>query len=89
MGTLDDRLRQHQANRDAELAEAEAAAIASGKEPFDLAKLETLLEAEPGAYADRETDLRRSYFVMQTRLNTLAEFAVYVREMQDWGFFGG
>ena len=87
MGALDDRLRRQSAEQDAEIAEAEAAAIASGKEPFDLATLEALLGAEPGSYAHHEPSLRRSYYVLQVRLLTLADFARHLREMQDWGFW--
>jgi hypothetical protein len=84
---LDDMLRRRAAENAAELLEAEETATAAGKEQFDLATLEVLLEAKPGSYTEHEQSLRSSYYLLQGKLMTLADFAAHVREMQNWGFW--
>ncbi|HET7467980.1 MAG TPA: hypothetical protein VFL29_15085 [Candidatus Dormibacteraeota bacterium] len=66
---------------------AEQEAIAAGRERFDLARLEALLEANPGTYAQHEQSLRRSYYLLVTRLKTMEDLADHVREMTVWGFW--
>lgn len=69
--------------RDAEALErAEREAIASGKEPFDLAKLEKLLNRGP--QTAREKQHRENYYIMRTELRTLAEYAAHLREIEPW-----
>lgn len=87
MGTLEDRLRQHRADMESELTELEAEAVAAGRERFDLAQLERHLGANPGDYKNRGESIRRDYYIVATRLKTMAELAEHVREMQLWGFY--
>ena len=80
MPTLDEMLRRQREQEDAEVADAEAKATAAGKERFDLARLEQLQGVEPGAYAEQARGLRRRYYVVHTKLRTLAEYAELLRE---------
>jgi hypothetical protein len=68
--------------RKRDLAEAEAAALAAGKERFDLARLEELFGDD--LVPEREDSLRSSYYVFHTELRTLAEFAELLKELAVW-----
>lgn len=72
---LGDMLRQQQEEEEAAIAKAEAEAIASGKELFDLSRLEQLLGEAPGSRAENARSLRRSYYLFHHPMRTLAEFA--------------
>lgn len=80
MTSLDERLRRQREQEDAEVAEAETRATAAGKERFELARLEELLGAEPGSRAGDARGLRRRYYVVHTKLRTLAEYAELLRD---------
>ncbi|MBA3394503.1 MAG: hypothetical protein H0T89_17795 [Deltaproteobacteria bacterium] len=67
-----------------ELADAERDAIAVGKEPFDVARLDTLLGEPPGTSADKAHDLRESYYVVHRQMRTLAEFAAHLKQIANW-----
>ena len=71
------------------LDEEERKAVAAGKEPFDLARLEALLEATPGSYAEHEPRLRRSYYVHLDRLKTLRQLADHMLDIDNWAFWEG
>jgi hypothetical protein len=68
---IHDRLKAQAA---AELATAEREAIAAGKERFDLAKLEQLLNRGP--QAKREQGHREAYYISYRDVKTLAEYVV-------------
>ena len=80
MPTLDEMLRRQREQEEAEVAEAEGRATAAGKERFDLARLEQLLVAAPGSYAEKAGGLRRRYYLVHTKLRTLAEYAELLRD---------
>ena len=80
MPTLDEMLRHQREQEEAEVAEAEAKATAAGKERFDLARLEQLLGAAPGTDAEKARGWRRRYYLVHTKLRTLAEYAELLRE---------
>ena len=69
-------------NRTEELAKAERDAIESGKEPFDLKRLEQLLNR--GSQASRESGHRVNYYVFRSELLTLAAYAAYLVEIEPW-----
>ena len=81
---FDELYRRRLAQREAEVAEAERLAVAAGRERFDLARLEELLGAAPGSYAEREDRLRRSYYFVHTGVRTLADFAELLQELWRW-----
>lgn len=67
---------------------AEARAKASGKEPFDLAKLEALCDTTSEGRMEPE-EIRRErfehmYYVDFPKIATLAEFARKVQELASW-----
>lgn len=66
---IHDRLKAQAAE---ELAAAERDALASGKEPFDLARFEQLLQRGP--QAKREQGHREAYYISYRELKTLAEY---------------
>jgi hypothetical protein len=82
--SFDELFRRSEAENDAALALAEAAAAETGKEPFDLSRLEQLLGEERGSLAARERRLRSSYYVSHPELRTLAEFAAFRLEQEVW-----
>jgi len=82
--SFDELFRRLEAQNDAGLAVAEAEAAATGKEPFDLARLERLLGEGPGSLAERERRLRMSYYVAHPEIRTLAAFAEFRLEMEVW-----
>jgi len=77
---FDEICRENEKNRVERTARAKADAAARGKEPFDLAKLETLVD--PGRMVrakDRQRDYEYSYYVEHPKFTTLAELAVTVK----------
>jgi hypothetical protein len=76
---IHDRLKAQAA---AELAAAERAAIASGKEPFDLAKLETLLKRGP--QAAREQGHREAYYISYRDVKSLDEYVARLRAIEPY-----
>jgi hypothetical protein len=65
-----------------QLATAEREARASGKELFDLARFEQLLDRGP--QAGREADHRVNYYLLHPELRTLAEYAARLIENEPW-----
>lgn len=66
---IHDRLK---ADAAASLARAEASAIAAGKEPFDLARFEQLLNRGP--QAKREQGHREAYYISYPEVKTIAQY---------------
>jgi len=64
------------------LERAEREAIASGKEPFDLAKFERLLLRGP--QAQREEGHRAGYYLFNRELQTLAEYVALLHRIEPW-----
>ena len=64
------------------LERAEREAIASGKEPFDLAKFEQLLQRGP--QAKREEGHRAGYYIFNPELKTLAEYVAHLHRIEPW-----
>jgi hypothetical protein len=64
------------------LAAAEQRARETGKEPFDLARLEQLLNR--GSQAAREEGHRVAYYVFREELRTLAEYAQQLLDNEPW-----
>ena len=71
-----------------ELADAKAAAAASGKEPFDLAKLETMCDTSSEGRVDpveiRQARFEERYYVWYPEIRTLKELARKVDEWNRW-----
>jgi len=67
-----------------QFAEAESAALAAGKEQFDLARLEQLLGETPGSLVEREESLKSKYYILHDDVHTLAEYARLQRELEIW-----
>lgn len=67
-----------------DLAKAERWATAHGKEPFVLGRLEELLHEAPGSRAGEEASLRRRYYILNSAIRTLAEYAKQIREKELW-----
>jgi hypothetical protein len=65
-----------------QLAEAERQAAETGKELFDLARLEAVLGR--GAQAGREKDHRIDYYLLHPEFRTLAEYAKFVVDAEPW-----
>ena len=80
--------RRLDAERARELADAKAAAAASGKEPFDLARLETMCDTSREGRLDpvesRQARFEDMYYVQYSRLRTLAELAQVIEELNRW-----
>jgi hypothetical protein len=81
------RERNAKARADA-LAKAKADAAARGKEPFDLAKLETMADTTSQGIVDAE-DVRRArfeemYYVEYPNILTIEAFAEKVEELNKW-----
>jgi hypothetical protein len=74
------------ARRKRENAEALAKAIreaeASGKEAFELARFEELLNR--GSQARREQERREGYYISHPEIRTLEEYAKYLTEIEPW-----
>ena len=75
------RIREENA-RDLEKAEREGEA--SGKEPFDLRRLNELMGRDLDWGLSRELTLREMYYISHPEIRTLAEFAAFRREMEIW-----
>ena len=75
------RIREENA-RDLEDAEQEGAA--SGKEPFDMKRLNEIMGRDPDWGLSREQALREKYYISHPEIRTLAEFAAFRREMEMW-----
>ncbi len=71
-----------QSAREYEAAEREA--LASGKEPFDVARLDVLLGEAPGTSAPEEAELRENYYVMHSDIRTLADYADLLKRLSLW-----
>jgi hypothetical protein len=82
MSWITDYFASAQRMQDEELAAAERDALASGKEPFDLARFEQLLNRGP--QAAREQDHRRNYYIFRSELRTLAAYAAFLRDNEPW-----
>ena len=80
--------RQHDEERAKRLADAKAAAVASGKEPFDLARLETMCDtSSEGRVAPLEVRQQRFeewYYVWHPEVRTLEELARKIEEYNRW-----
>lgn len=83
-----DLLDRAERDREDRFAKAKAEAQARGKEPFDLAKLEsmacTAYDGRLGAVEERQERLEEMYYVHYPDLMTLAEFAPIVDELSKW-----
>ena len=79
--------KQHDEERAKRLADAKAAA-ASGKEPFDLARLETMCDtSSEGRVAPLEVRQQRFeewYYVWYPEVRTLEELARKIEEYNRW-----
>ena len=75
------RIREQNA-RDLEKAEQEGAA--SGKEPFDMRRLNEIMGRDVEWGLSREEALRQMYYISHPEMRTLAEFAEFRREMEMW-----
>jgi hypothetical protein len=78
--------RRDQEKRADNLARAKAEAARRGKEPFDLEKLETMCstrtsEGNQMTVERRRTSFEYEYYVSQSKLMTLAEFAEYINRV--------
>lgn len=76
------RRRQEQAAR--ELADAKRAALAAGKEPFEIGKLDALLSRSTPSSAAKALELEENYYIVHAKVRTLAEFAEVVRKLAVW-----
>ena len=80
--------KQHDEERAKQLADAKAAAVASGKEPFDLAKLETMCDTSSEGRMDPEgvrcERFEEMYYVHYPQILTLEDFAREVEELNKW-----
>jgi hypothetical protein len=77
--------RENEKNRVEGIARAKADAAARGKQPFDLAKLETLVD--PGRMVraqDRQRDYEYKYYVEHPEFTTLAELAQLIKELSEY-----
>jgi hypothetical protein len=87
-------IREHGRRLDEErakqLAEAKAAAVASDKEPFDLAKLETMCdtssEGRVAPVEERQKRFEEWYYVWYPQIRTLEELA---RKIDEWNRWSG
>ncbi|HZJ64543.1 MAG TPA: hypothetical protein VFD36_13570 [Kofleriaceae bacterium] len=70
------------------LTAAKRDAAASGKEPFDLAKLETMCDTSSEGRMDpepvRRTEFEEMYYVRYPQILTLEDFARKVEELNKW-----
>lgn len=78
-------MRQQDASRAERIAVAKAEAAARGKEPFDLAKLETLVDpGRMGAPDQRQREYEYVYYVRHPKFTTLQELADLIRELSEY-----
>ena len=70
------------------LARAKAEAAERGKEPFDLAKLETMAdtssEGRMDPEAERHARFEYMYYVDYPKIMTIEDFAAKVEELNKW-----
>lgn len=80
--------RRNDAARAVRLAEAKAEAAARGKEPFDLAKLETMCDTSSEGRVDplpvRQARYEHMYYVEYGAVSTLAELAEKIEVLNKW-----
>lgn len=85
---LEARLARHLEKRAETLAEAKVEAAGRGKEPFDLAKLETLCDtSHEGSTPPSEERIKEyewKYYVSHRTTMTLREFEAEVSELSRW-----
>lgn len=86
---LDARVRAKARQRaEDQLAAAKADAARRGKQPFDLAKLETMCDTSHEGRVDppevRQAEFEQKYYVHFPEVMTLAEFAEKVNELNRW-----
>jgi hypothetical protein len=82
MSWVTDYFDEGERKRAEQLAAAEQEARATGKELFDLAKLEQLLNR--GSQARRENDHRMNYYLLRPEMRTLAEYAKSLIDGEPW-----
>lgn len=82
MSWVTDYFAEGERKRAEQLAAAEQEARATGKELFDLGKLEQLLNR--GSQASREADHRMNYYLLHPEMKTLAEYAKSVIAGEPW-----
>jgi hypothetical protein len=79
---------QNAKTRSEALAKAKTAAALAGKEKFDLAKLEKLVDTSSEGRVDpveeRLALYERKYYVEHPEIMTIAEFAKVVAELNSW-----
>jgi hypothetical protein len=80
--------KRHDEERAKRLADAKAAAVASGKEPFDLARLETMCDTTSEGRVDpvesRQARFEEWYYVWYPEVRTLEELARKIEEYNRW-----
>jgi hypothetical protein len=85
---LHERIKRENERKKAErIARAKQDAAARGKEPFDLAKLETMCATEAlGRMSpeERAAQLEEMYYAQYPAVLTLAEFAARLAELGRW-----
>ena len=77
--------RKHEQTRAEQLARAKAEAVVRGKEPFDLAKLETLVD--PGRMigaSERQRNYEYMYYVTSPDFMTLTELADLIKVLSEY-----
>jgi hypothetical protein len=82
---LAESLRKSEETRSAQLAQAKADAAMTGKEPFDLAKLETLVD--PGrmvAASERQRTYEYMYYVSSPQIMSLEELAALIKVLSEY-----
>jgi len=80
-----EQLRKQEQIRAERIERARAEAVALGKEPFDLAKLEKLVD--PGrmvASKKRQSEYEYAYYVRHPKFTTLQELADLIREVSEY-----
>lgn len=82
MSWVTDLFARRKAQAAAELAEAEAAAHAAGKERFDLATFERLLNRGP--QKAREQGHREAYYISYADKQTLAEYVAQLHANEPY-----
>ncbi len=82
---LADALRKSEQTRADQLAKAKADAAARDKEPFDLAKLETLVDTgRMVGSSERQRTYEYLYYVTSPELMTLAELANTIKVLSEY-----
>jgi hypothetical protein len=82
---LAEALRKSEQIRAEQLARAKVEAAARGKESFDLAKLETLVDSDRMVgISERQRTYEYMYYVTSPELTTLAELAELIRRLSEY-----